>query len=177
MAGLWGWLTGKPADPTRHWPRFEGEPAAVNLTTFALGTLNFGDPLAAAEFLGRPDEYQTFEKSPGGVLYYHRAGYRLQFFGDRFADLMFLIGTGGEFQRKPGEPSAEPVLSNGVRLTARTRREELERVFGPPTSVEEYEGEGTMLTYQRGRVPMEVELNLDGTLVYWHLWLAGARDE
>src|SRR5262245_5165589 len=78
-----GWLGrflgrfGLRRDPTRAWPQNDTPLPPFDLAARSLGGLRLGDPLDAAEFLGRPDAVKQTRYCL--VLLYRRRGFELAF--------------------------------------------------------------------------------------------------
>jgi hypothetical protein len=150
-------------DPTRDWPRVDGQSPQVSLERQALetfgGRMPFGAPLDAARFLGVPDAYA----SPGEgfcTLTYSRWGLTLEWEQGAFYQVTFLIGEG----------LAEPRGPDGLGLSSRTTRSELLQRFGEPTSKQEFDDE-SIFYYYVGPLVSEYQLDAEGRLTGWDVYV------
>jgi hypothetical protein len=116
-----------------------------DLASGALGKLSVGDPVAAAEFLGRPDLVEHTSVS-GMTLHYLARGFELQFSGGAFAELRCHLAPRSDGPPETGRAFSRPRLSNGIQITPEMSVEQVRRVFGPPTSEDTDDHEHT-LTY------------------------------
>lgn len=119
-----------------------------------IGSLRFGDELAGARVLGRPDRARWTQ--PGYCeLLYASAGFQIDFDADRLAYAAFFIAADSS-----GPDGASIVFStpslDGIRVTADLSLQRVEALLGVPMarSVDQDE---TILSYVRGKLTIEFE--------------------
>jgi hypothetical protein len=158
------WLLRRRPDPTAGWPDFRPAALEFDLGHKRFGPLRFGDEVAAAAPLGRPD-LCSWSGREDCELTYARGGFELAFEGGRFVYLAFFIGPDKFLPRHPGLRFAEPRLLGwgpaGVCLSRQTDARQLRGQFGPPDGQDEDE---TILSYTRAGVAIEFELDRAGRL-------------
>jgi hypothetical protein len=160
-------LFGRADDPTSAWPAAVSGPVpTVSLERQALetfgGRLKFGDPLESARVLGRPNRCQA--NKGFATLEYHQWGLTLEFEANRFVQATFAMG-----EHTIG-PSGEPRGTDGLGLSGRTTKAEVEQRFGPPDETQEYSDE-TILVYTQGPLASEFQFDDDGTLFAWEVYI------
>ena len=169
-----GWLGrflgrfGLRRDPTRAWPQKDTPLPPFDLAAKSLGGLRLGDPLDAAEFLGRPDAVEQTRYCL--VLLYRRRGFELAFEAGRFSGLTCEIGPPSGPSPEPGRGFSRPRVS-GLLLTPDTTVEQVRRSFGPPVTEQTLPGE-VILYYGQGSGAMEFEFEVPtGRLMVWSVYL------
>jgi hypothetical protein len=169
-----GWLGrflgrfGLPRDPTRAWPQYDTPLPPFDLAARSLGGLRRGDPLDAAEFLGRPDAVEQTRSCL--VLLYRRRGFELAFAAGRFSGLTCEVGPPSGPSPEPGRGFSRPRVS-GLLLTPETTVDQVRRSFGPPVTEQTLPGE-VILHYEPGPGAMEFEFEVaTGRLMVWSVYL------
>jgi hypothetical protein len=112
--GLFDWLVA-PRNPTKDWP-VHGEMPAFDVHTRRFGSLRFGDDLDSLRPVGRPDKCRYLRRPGAWCLEYDSRGYNVNVSANRFVDVFFEIGAGGDYQLKPNTPKSRPLISGGERL-------------------------------------------------------------
>jgi hypothetical protein len=167
------WLLGRRPDPTAGWPDFRPPAPDFDWARRRFGPLRFGDEIAVARLLGRPDVFRWAEKDYGELLY-ARGGFELDFEGGRFVSLAFFIGPDKYLPRHPDLRFCVPRLlgwdAEDIRLSQGTDTAELERRLGPPTAVDADDEDETILSYVRAGMVLEFELNREGRLKRWNVF-------
>jgi hypothetical protein len=159
---LFGWH----ADPTRDWPQLAPGTPVLDLRNMKIGPLTLGSPFSEARALGKPDVYER-NAGPNPELLYARSGCLLEYEEERLVFVTYFTGP-DEF-RKPHEALvfARPkvVLPDGTtrELHADTDVEALVAAFEKPESAE-IDEEESVLTWEKGEVTIEAELNERGRL-------------
>jgi hypothetical protein len=170
--GIFDWLLRRRPDPTVHWPDFRPPAPDFDLARRCFGPLRFGDELATAVLLGRPDLFQ-WTGSDSCDLIYARGGFELEFRGGRFVSLAFFIGPDRFVPRHPELRYAEPRLlgwnPEPVCLSRTTDRAQLANQLGPAEAVDAADEDETILAYTRTGVAMEFELDRAGRLKRWNV--------
>jgi hypothetical protein len=131
------------------------------LETFG-GRLKFGDPLESARVLGRPNRCQT--NTGFATLEYHQWGLTLEFEANRLVQAAFAIGEGNI------GPFGEPRGTDGLALSGRTTKAEVQQRFGAPDETQEYSDE-TILCYTKGPLASEFQFDEDGQLFQWDVYI------
>lgn len=166
LSRLLGRAIGHGPDPTREWPPAQGPLPRVSLERRALetfaGRLAFGDPLAAARVLGRPQKCRADQGF--ATLEYEAWGLTVEFEEGGFVQATFAIG-----EEHIGA-SGTPLGPDGLALTGRTTRDELLQRFGKPGRTQVLDGE-TILYYTHGPLVSELQLDEDGFLFAWDVYL------
>jgi hypothetical protein len=158
---------GGGGDPTSAWPAAVRGPApTVSLERQALetfgGRLKFGDPLEAARALGRPNRCQADKGS--ATLEYHQWGLTLEFEADRLVQATFAIGDANI------GPSGEPRGTDGLGLSGRTTKAEVEQRFGRPGKTQAFDEE-TIFYYTHGPLTSEFQFDEEGLLFAWDVYI------
>jgi hypothetical protein len=173
------WLLRRRPDPTVGWPEFRAPAPAFNLARRCFGPLRFGDELATAVLLGRPDVF-CWQGPEACELIYARGGFELDFERERFAYLAFFIGPDPYLPLHPDLRFAEPRLlgwnESSVCLSRETDGAQLRNQLGPPDG-EDIDEDETILNYTRAGVVMEFELNREGRLKRWNVFPEGTPDD
>lgn len=158
----------RPADPTAEWARTNHPLPPVRMWPFAIGPLGLGDPLSAAEFLGRPEKCERFRKSSYVRLIYARRGLVLEFSENELVEVLFHIGDGVFSAPTKDSVYCRPQLEGGGELSDATTIDEAKRLLGEPheTDVDEDDGE-VVLKYVDGDVLQELEFNSQGKVGAW----------
>lgn len=164
--GLLDFLFGQP-NPTKNWPDQTGAPLPLlNLSTPSFGSYRFGDPLASAEVIGKPDATKLHKNFAD--LYYHRRGFQLDIEQDRFIGLYLYFNDDA-----PWKNLEQVTLSSGDVITRAMTADDLKKHFGPQfdkTNWQEYK----ILQYQYNGDQFISELHFredDERLRYWYLYL------
>lgn len=137
----------------------------ATLTQF--DSLRFGDPLASARFLGRPERLQWRSRIRRDCdALYAKQGLRLRFRGDRLTELTFLIGP--HSNDHPAFVPAQPKAPNGTRLTPEVDRAQIVALFGEPDP--KGSDETCLQVFHDGRVISDFYLDGGGHLERWVLY-------
>jgi len=165
------WILRRRPDLTADWPDFQPPAPHFDLARESFGPLRFGDELAIAALLGRPD-ICSWPGRNDCELIYARGGFELDFEAGRFIYLAYFIGPDVYLPHHPELRFAEPQLlgwnAGAVCLSRNTDREQLHSQLGPPEQ-EDVDEDETILSYTRSGVGMEFELNLEGHLKRWNI--------
>jgi hypothetical protein len=166
-------LFGKRPDPTEGWAIVCAPLPDFDLTEMRFGSLQFGDTIDAAAFLGRPDRVK-WAAGDHGELIYGSSGFLLEFEAGEFAYLAFFFAPDDHLPTGMAIKFAEPRLrggaAEGARLSGETARPTLEQIFGTADMVDT-EPDETVLTYTRKGITMEFELDGEtGRLKRWNLY-------
>ncbi len=165
-------ILGRKPDPTARWGEFQLPIPDFDMVEMRFGKLKFGDGLEAAAFLGRPAQVQ-WPREDYCELLYAAGGFQIDFDNGKFAYLALLIGPDPCVPTDVAFTYAKPRLrgasQESVRLTESTRRAELEKLLGAPTTADEDKDE-TVLSYEWDRLTMEFEFTPDGRLKRWNLF-------
>jgi hypothetical protein len=175
--GLFDKLLGKRPDPTAAWRVFCLPIPEIDAGTLKFGGLRIGDPIEAAAELGRPESFCATRRSSHCVLTYAAGGFFLEFYEGRLEYLAFYIGPDPSMEPLAKElkvtfasPRVRCASGEIVTLSCQSDRAAVERIFGPPESLDVDEDE-TILSYERPDVTMEFELEgASGRLKRWQLF-------
>ena len=166
-------LLGRRSDPTLSWPPSTVPMPDFDINTMQFGALHFGDPLEAAASLGRPDRFMWTQDEYCELLYASR-GFQLDFDRGKLAYLAFFIGpdefvpTHSAFQFS--KPRVHGVAIDGIELSPGVDRALIEKLLGPPDSVD-VDAEEVILFYNRQGITLEFELDgKAGALKRWNLY-------
>jgi hypothetical protein len=166
-------LLGRRPDPTQTWGAAALPIPDYDLSRMCFGTLQFGDALDAAAFLGRPERFEWTQAGYCELLY-ASGGFQIDYDHGRFAYLAFFIGPDDNLPKHAALEFSKPCLRgstpDGIRLSRDTERAMLEQLFGVPESVDSGSQE-TILHYTRHNVSMEFEMDGQaGRLKRWNLY-------
>lgn len=163
----------RPADPTRDWSISDQPLPVIRLNPFSLGGLRFGDPVANAEFLGRPEKCRRFRFASNVQLLYARHGLVLEFEAGRLVEAIFHIGTGTYLGPIQAAALCRPRVEGGGELTATTTIDEFVRIVGEPQRRGREEDDvEVILYYENAAACMEAEFNPQGTLGAWTVMIS-----
>jgi hypothetical protein len=159
-------------DPTRDWPSSQGPCPQVSLERQALeafgGRLTFGDAVEAARFLGRPESYSAGKST--ATLTYPRWALTLEFELGRFVHMSHTIARSHRDPPDSAVSTFEPIGTDRLPLTSRTTRDQLLQRFGEPSKTQSFDDE-TIFYYNAGPLMSEFQLDQDGHLYGWDLYL------
>lgn len=160
--GFLDWLLNR-RDPSAEWTADPGRALALDLEASSLGGVATGDPVERLAFLGRPENPWP---SRGASYLWHGRGFQVGVEAGRVDCFIFYWPKDGGLPR----PFAGPVSWRGkpLALGASTRREDLERLFGPPYHAQEADDE-PVIYYEHGDVEWQIEFRGDGGLREWML--------
>jgi len=162
-------MLGMHDDPTAGWGAAGAPLPPFDVSAMRFGSLGFGDPIESARFLGKPDAVEWPSNTTCRMIY-GRGGFQLDFESGVLDFATFFISP-DEFD--PAVDSLrhqEAALAGGGRISASTKRDELERLFGAPTH-EEADDDEIILTFFRNEVSMEFEFTPDAArLKRWMLY-------
>lgn len=147
-----------PTDPTRAWPRhLEVSIPLLDLSRPAFGSMVFGDPLDAAEFLGRPTKINIQPRTMD--LYY--PGFKLE-----FEDGQFILCQ-VEFKDNSGKPTGHVLrLTNGTVITGDSTHQDIVSRFGDQFDPGQWE-KCDVMQYILGKMVFEAFFDDDHqTLLY-----------
>lgn len=161
-------ILGREPNPTQKWPIVELSHPDIDLEDICLGSLRFGDPLASAQCLGRPDVFRGTENGYCELLY-ARSGFQIDFDASSFVYLAFFIAPDKETATLPGLAFSQPHINGAGSLTSNITETQITGWLGSPGD-EERDGNETVLFYPQGEVTMEFEMNSDGCLKRWNLY-------
>lgn len=162
-------LPQRDQDPTANWSEAPLQVPDVCLETAAVGQLKFGDALAAARYLGKPDEWRRSE--PDYLeLVYARAGFQLDFEHERLAYVAFLIGPDAGPPVTAHRAVCTPQLRGGRRFSAQTSREDLIATLGDPESIDAEDKDEVVLSFFAQGLVLEFELNSAGRVQRWNVY-------
>ena len=172
-------LNPEEPDPTLEWGEYRGMELVVVPEENRIGNLQFGDPLSAAEALGKPSSFEW--GYPGYCdLTYAQGGFQLDFDEGRLVFAAFCL------DHHMLEPEKEftfatplVVLSGGERieLSKRLKAADLVEIFGHPKKIDK-DSDETILFFEAGPLTMEFELRPEThTLARWNLFPIVADDE
>jgi hypothetical protein len=162
-----------PANPTSDRSISNQPLPAIRLKPFSLGGLRFGDPVANAEFLGRPEKCRRFRAAGNVQLLYARQGLLLEFEAGRFVEAIFHIGTGTYASPIQGAAQCRPRVEGGGDFTATTTIDEFVQILGKPQRIERDKDDGeVVLYYENAAACMEAEFNPQGTLGTWTVMIS-----
>lgn len=166
-------LFGGTPDPTEAWPVLPVTTPSIDLRTMTFGPLRFGMTLEELKTLGRPAKYKHYNATTGDLLY-AQAGFEVQMEEGRFVFIQYFTGRDAMTDAEPGMVLAAPtvILPDGSSLpiSAGTKGEALVEIFGTPEGAEMGE-EGSVLTWDRGEVTIEAELDEHTRVVRLNLFL------
>lgn len=160
--GFLDWLLNR-RDPSADWTADPGRVLALDLEASALGGVAPGEPVERLAFLGPPENPWP---SRNGIYSWPELGFRADAENGLLEAFILFWPREGGLPR----PFAGPVAWRGkpLALSASTRREELERLFGPPYHAQEDDAE-PVLYYEHGDVEWQIEFGEDGGLLEWML--------
>jgi hypothetical protein len=146
-------------DPTANWGPSTGRIPDFDWVTMRFGPLQFGAPLEAAAFLGRPDHFRSTKDSYAQLIYTSK-GFQVDFDHGRLAYLAFLIGPEPWPTDDPPVSFSQPWLHgvgpDRIQLTQQTDQTTLKRLFGTPDSIDTDQDE-TILQYNHHRIARKPE--------------------
>ena len=161
-------LASDAGNPTERWMDGSAIAPPFDWSLLRFGPISFGDPLAAAEPLGKPDTFRWTQ--PGYCeLLYARAGFQIDFDRGCFAYLAYFIGPDLTGPVHPDLQFSTPSLDDEVALTRDVHMDDLKARLGPPVS-EDGDAEETVLFYVGGGVVLEFEFDAEGRLKRWNLY-------
>lgn len=159
----WLWnLLGVGGNPTHAWEERQEVLLVLDLDRHQLCGVGVGEPLQGLEFLGRGNDF-------GSLIEWPAKGLRVHVVDGHLFEITISFGhpedEEDEIRKFPGR-----LLYQGEtqRLTCRSSRDELLRLFGEPYWIdemldEEY-GDETTLFYEFGQVEWQIELGSDHCL-------------
>jgi hypothetical protein len=166
-------------DPTLEWAEYREMELVVVPNEMRIGSLKFGDPLSAAEFLGKPSSFAW--GYPGYCeLVYAEGGFQLDFDMGRLVFVAFyldhhVLEPEGEFAFS----APVVVLSGGerVELSKRLKAPDLVEIFGQPKEIDK-DSDETILFFESTSMTMEFELRPEShTLAKWNLFPVVSDDD
>jgi len=158
----------RPADPTRGWSISDQPLPVIRLNPFSIGNFRFGDPIASAEFLGRPERCRRFRTFDNAMLLYGRRGMTVEFELGKFVEVVFHTGNGIDSAPLPNTTFCRPRIEGGGELTDATTIDEFIRIMGEPQRIDRDDDDGeVILYYTTAAACMEAEFSPQGTLVAW----------
>lgn len=157
---LLDWLLRRPPDPTVGWPAAVGVLPAIAFAPFRLGSLQLGERVDAAQFLGKPDKVTRYRHAGFFSLHYATWGMSLHFEDHVLVEV--------DFGLEPDSARMEGVkLTDGSRIDASTTPERLIDRFGEPTLNDvDVEHETQELQFKDSHNILEFEFD-EGRLIYW----------
>ena len=160
--GLLDWVLGR-RDPSAEWAADPGRTLELDLEASSLGGVPLGEAVDRLGFLGPPENPWP---SRAEDYRWHARGIQAQTTDGRLDTFIFFWPRGVDLPR----PFGAPIFWRGKPLgwTAATRREEVERLFGPPYRADDTDDE-PVLYYEHGDVEWQIEFAADGGLMEWML--------
>lgn len=152
-------------DPTRKWEPVAG--LAPDPAGFHLSALPFGAPVDAAQFLGKPDEFEWRSRRDNEcTLLYAAKGLRLRFKEDRLVEVSYLIGKAA--CEHPSFTASKPLAPDGSRLTPDLDRARIVAIFGEPDPMGS--DEECLQVFHGGGMVSDFYLDEQGHLSEWDLY-------
>lgn len=152
-------------DPTRRWEPVAGlapDPSGLRLTS-----LPFGSPLAAAQYLGKPDVFEWKSRRDNEcTLMYAAKGLRLRFKEDTLVEVAYLIGS--HASDHPSFTPSTPLAPDGSRLSPAVDRARIVAIFGEPDPMGS--DEECLQVFHGGGVVSDFYVDDDGHLTEWDLY-------
>lgn len=152
-------------DPTRHWePVFGPAPSPSGLQ---IPLLPFGSPLEAAQFLGKPDEFEwKSRRTDAFSLLYAAKGLRLEFEDGKLVEVAYLVSAAA-CSHKSFAPST-PLAPDGSSLAHDVDRARIIAIFGEPDPMGS--DETCLQVFHGGGVVSDFYLDDEGHLTEWDLY-------
>lgn len=167
--GFFDRILGRQKDPTAEWPPFSLPIPEYDMSEMRFGALGFGDEMAKAAFLGKPDSVNWIAKDLC-EMQYRRGGFYLYFDEGKFTSVAFFIAPSDSYNEGEVTAFSEPVLRGsvpyGTKLTSAVDIARIHALFGPPEEVEETDEDHT-LYYEHNGADMEFDLDGNGKLTGW----------
>jgi len=164
--GFFDSILGHHPDPAAGWEAFQSPMPDFDLAGMRFGQLKFGDGFASAAFLGRPNEVR-WPQDDYCEMYYTAGGFRIGFEKGKFSYLVFAISPDKFGPIGVTFAFSQPKLlgfgPEAICLRESTRREDLQKLLGPPADVDEDDDE-TVITYQRNKLHLEFDYTPEGLL-------------
>ena len=161
------WLLRRRPDATATWPPYQPRPLDFYPVERRFGSLRFGDALAAASSIGRPDRLGG-PSLQGRELLYAEAGFQLEFEEGRFVSISFFIGPDPYAPDYPNIRFGQPYLrgwsQEDLRLTPAISPDRLQSHLGRPRSTNADSEDEAILYYERNGVSAEFEFDPEGRL-------------
>ena len=152
-------------DPTRTWEPVPGP--APNPNGLQLSGLPFGSPLEAAQFLGRPDEFEWDSRLDKDCsLLYAAKGLRLRFERSELIEVAYLIGS--DACAHASFTPSHPMAPDGTRLTADMDRGRIVSIFGEPDP--DGSDEECLQVFHGGGMISDFYLDEHGHLREWDIY-------
>lgn len=152
-------------DPTRKWESVPG--LAPDPNGFRLSSLPFGSPVAAAQFLGKPDEFEWLNRIANEcTLLYAAKGLRLRFEEDKLVEVSYLIGK--DACSHAAYISSKPLAPDGSRMTPDVDRSRIVSIFGEPDP--QGSDEECLQVFHGGGMISDFYLDEQGHLREWDLY-------
>ncbi len=159
---IFGKKVATPPDPTVNWPASVVRVLPLAPYEGQYGDLKFGAPIDAARSLGKPSRFRWIQNDYCELLY-ARAGFQIDFEGDRFAYIAFFT------DRHVAEPDVEGGFdlavvdlrlpgNKSIQFSRESTRDVIEKYFGNSTRTDTDDDE-TILTYEFSGLTMELEMN------------------
>lgn len=160
-----GWfdrILGNTSDPTATWGAIQSPMPMADVDERCFGSLKFGDPTSAAEFLGKPEISEFKDYINYRQLRYLKGGFEVGFEADKFSYLSFFIGPDKYNLNSASFTFSRPRLRVGGKelpeLTSVLGLEEVKNIFGQPADTDEEEDETTW-TYQVQGMTLEFDFD------------------
>jgi len=151
------------------WPVIDAPAPEVNVAENRFGRLKFGAPLDDAHYLGKPESCRRIGRDYLELVY-ARAGFQVDFDHGLLAYGAFFVGPDEAQPATEGLTYCFPALEGGPRFTPQTSRADLEKVFGPPDQVDAMDADDVIVTFRKGDLVLEFEMNLAGGLKRWNIY-------
>ncbi|HJT16046.1 MAG TPA: hypothetical protein VJ853_01585 [Thermoanaerobaculia bacterium] len=144
-------------DPTKSWPVLPGPAPDVDRVGMQFDALKFGDPIDAAQFLGRPDAFHwTNMLKKDCELRYSGKGLKLRFRDGKLDEITFDVAV------------ASPSAPDGTRLTRQTDKAAIAQLFGDPDPGGS--DDETLQIFHGHGVASDFNLDEDGRLSEWVIY-------